>query len=111
MDIHEHQHGAVTVMRPDGAVNQAEADMLKERLSIALERSLGRLVVDMSDVPFVDSRGLEVLVDVSEELAQSGQVLKLCQVNETLREVLDLTGVGSHFEQYDEVNAAVRSFL
>ncbi len=111
MEIHEHQHGAVTVLRPDGPLNQADAELFKERLAMVLARSLGRVVLDMSEVPFVDSRGLEVLVDASDELANSGQVLKLCHVNETLREVLDLTGMGSHFEQYDEVNAAVRSFL
>src|SRR3990172_3102992 len=103
MDIHEHRHGAVTVIQPQGALNQADADNLKQRLMTAMEKSLGRLVLDMSAVPFVDSRGLEVMVEANEELAHSGQVLKLCHLNETLREVLDVTGLNPHFEQFDEV--------
>src|SRR5690606_10506449 len=70
MDIHEHQHGAVTVLKPEGALSQGDADQLRQRLATALEKSLGRLVLDLSGVPFVDSQGLEVLVDTTEELAE-----------------------------------------
>ena len=33
------------------------------------------------------------------------------RANDTLREVLDLTGLSASFECYDDVNSAVRSFL
>ena len=68
------------------------------RAAEAAKSAMGRVVIDASGIPYVDSRGLEVLVDLGETLAQSGQTLKLCLVNETLREVLDLTDVGSALE-------------
>ena len=48
-------------------------------------------MVDLSAVPFVDSKGLEALVEVTEEMGKSGQVLRLCAANKTVREVLELT--------------------
>ncbi len=68
-------------------------------------------MVDAAGVPFVDSRGLEVLVESAGDLSQSGRSLKLCGVGDTLREVLDLTGLDSLFEFYEDVNAGARSFL
>jgi len=111
MEIKEERKGAVTVLRPVGPLAQADADQFKNRLMEVRTASLGRFVIDASAVPFIDSKGLEALVDANNELASSGQSLKLCSINETLREVLDLTELFNLFEQYEDVSAAVRSFL
>jgi len=109
--IAEQACGAVRVLRPEGPLTGKDADELKGRISRLLEDSLGRCVVDASAIQFADSRGLEVLVEANEQIARTGQPLKLSGVNETLRQVLELTGLAPQFEIFADVNAAVRSFL
>lgn len=111
MDIQETRHGAVTVVKPVGPLVQADAEQFRARLREVMERSLGRFVVDASAVPYVDSPGLEVLVAVTDELSAGGRALRLCGAGETLREVLDLTGLAERFEMYEDATTAVRSFL
>ena len=111
MDIAEQRFGAVTVLRPVGSLALDEVSQFKSRLADAMVRSLGRVAVDASGVAYVDSRGLEVLVEASDELSRSGRALRLCGVNELFREVLDLTDLADRFELYEDANAAVRSFL
>ncbi len=111
MQIDESTHGAVTVLKPRGALGADEAPMLRQRALETFRKTLGRFVIDASDIPFVDSAGLETLVDVAREVSDSGQALKLCAETETLREILDLTDLSSTFEHYEEVGVAVRSFL
>jgi anti-anti-sigma factor len=111
MKVQTQQRGAVTVIRPDGPLVAADVDEFKQRLDEEIRRNLGRVVLDVSAVPFVDSLALECLVDVTTELGHSGKALKLCAPVDTLKEVLELTGVSSEFEQYEDVIAAVRSFL
>lgn len=111
MQIEEHNYGAVVVLRPIGALTVADADGLKDQMLGLRTKSLGRLVLDVSAIPFVDSRGLEVLVEVARELTRTGQTLKLAGLTEVLDEVLKLTGLNSLFEYFEDVNAAVRSFL
>lgn len=111
MEIEEQRHGAVTVLRPRGPLIQSDADQFRKRAAEVMAKSLGRFVVDASGIAYTDSRGLEVLVEVSEELGQGGQVLRLCGAGETLREVLDLTDLAGMFEHYTDVPTAVRSFL
>ena len=110
MQIKEQTQGAVTVLGPDGALTQDDAEQFKGRLTEALAESSGRVVVDLASVPFVDSRGLEVLVEANDVLADGGRSLKLCGINETIREVLDLTGLALRFDHYDDTNSALRSF-
>ena len=111
MKIHEQRQGAVTVLKPEGPLVEADVPAFKQRLVQAVGANLGRFVVDLSAVPFVDSAALEVLVDITEELAKSGQALRLCAANKTVREVLDLTDLSSLFDHFEDTNTAVRSFL
>lgn len=111
MQIEEQQYGAVTVLKPHGPIAAGDATEFFDRTLHVSAKALGRIVIDAADVPFVDSDGLEKLVDLSEELSSSGQTLKLCGVNETLREVFDLTEVTGQFEHFEDVQMAVRSFL
>jgi len=109
--IETRQSGAVTVIKPTGPIAQADAKQLKKELLKAQQEHLGRIVLDVSAVPFLDSTGLEALVDVAGEMSRSGQWLKLCSVNQTVRQILELTGLASQFEHFEDANSAVRSFL
>ena len=111
MEMVTQQRGAVMVVRPSGPLTGAEAEAFKARIRELMRENLGRIVIDASALPFVDSKGLESLADVAEELAQSGKGLKVCAANETLRQVIELTGLSPQFEHFDDTNAAVRSFL
>lgn len=111
MKIVESKQGAVTVVKPSGPLTQADATEFRTTAMKTLESNLGRMLIDMSAIPFVDSMGLEALMDLTEEMTKSGQMLKLCASNKTLREVLTLTGLSTMFEHFDDVNTAIRSFL
>lgn len=111
MEIEEHNHGAVAVVKPMGALTLSDAERLKTQMLDLRTKSLGRLVLDASGIPFVDSKGLEVLVEVAQELTQTGQALKIAGVNDVLREVFEITELTGVFEYFTDVNAAVRSFL
>ena len=111
MNLEIRQVGAVHVIKPVGPITQDGADEVKAALLEGSRTHLGRVVLDASAVTYVDSRALESLLEVTENLAASGRSLKLCALNETLREVIDLTGLAPQFEQYEDANAAARSFL
>jgi anti-anti-sigma factor len=111
MPLKERKVGAVHVLRLEGPLRGEEAVPFRDRLVQSVNASLGRCVVDGAAIPYVDSRGLEVLAEAGDELAQTGQSLKLCGLNETVRQVLELTELAPRFEFFADVNAAVRSFL
>jgi stage II sporulation protein AA (anti-sigma F factor antagonist) len=111
MEIQEQSQGAVAVLKLAGPLVEADADQFKTRAVELIKKNLGRVLIDASALAFVDSRGIEVLADITDELSQSGRALKLCGANPTVRQVLELTGWSDAFEYFDDVNAGVRSFL
>lgn len=111
MKLQEQQHGAVTVYRPDGPLAEGSVPPFTTAVRAGAARNMGRVVLDLSAVPFVDSAGLEALLDLTDQLGHGGRSLKLCCVNKTVQQVLELVELISYFDLYDDANSAVRSFL
>ena len=112
MHIEINRHGAVTVIQPNGPIiTEGDAAQLRSESFEVLGKTLGRFILDVSEMPFVDSFGLEALVDITEELSQGGQSLKLCGMSDTLREIMGITDISKKFEPFEDVQSAVRSFL
>lgn len=111
IEVAEQRQGAVLVLKPNSALTADDAEVFGSRAREASSENLGRVVVDMTQVPFVDSRALEILQDLGQEMQQVGQSLRLSCSNRTIREVLDLTGLSGLFEQYEDTMTAIRSFL
>ncbi|MBK7406104.1 MAG: STAS domain-containing protein [Phycisphaerales bacterium] len=111
MQIETDRQGAVTVLKPRGPLVQKDAEALRDKGMETITSTLGRMVLDASAVAYIDSAGIEALLDLADELSNAGQALKLCGVNETIREVLELTDVASQFEHFEDIPTAVRSFL
>ena len=76
-----------------------------------LEDGQPHVVFDMQGVPLVDSRGLELLLQMHDAYKRLGGDLKLASVNPLCAEILKITGVGPHFEIYRDTGAAVGSFV
>ena len=111
MKIEVQKYGAVALVQPGGPLTGGDAQQCKSTTKEAIKESLGRVVLDMAGVSYVDSEGLEALLEISERLEESGRTLKLCGVNETVRQVLELTDLAPRFEYFEDANTATRSFL
>jgi anti-anti-sigma factor len=111
MELQQFTQGALTVIKPAGALVEADCDQFRTMAMDLARKTRGRLVVDASAIAYLDSRGIESLVDVTEHMLDGGRALKLCGANATVRQVLDITGWANSFEYFDDLNAAARSFL
>ena len=107
MKVDEQRRGEVMVVTPQGPLIGSDAEQLGGRLVKAVNDGQGTIVLDASKIAFVDSRGLEALVDAAEQLIRGGRALKMAGANATLREVLELTELASLFEYFDDVDAAM----
>ncbi len=103
--------GAVNVVQLVGPLNHENADTLTETIADGLTKGQPMVVLDMSDVPLLDSAGLDSLLDVRDSVHQQGGDLKLAALSQLCEDVLRVTGVNEHFDSHKEVKSAVRSFI
>ena len=111
MRVKEEKVGTVDVIVPGGPLTDEDSQEFIDVVEKHLQASNPRLVMNLKDVPYMDSHGLEVLLSVVQELRGRSMALKLAELAPTCREILDLTELLGEFEIFDDVDAAVRSFL
>ncbi|MEX2288729.1 MAG: STAS domain-containing protein [Mycobacteriales bacterium] len=91
------QNATVTV-QVRGDLDLASVARVRERLHDALSCKPARLVVDLSDCPFIDASALTMLVDVHRRVWRAGGVLVLCGCSPRVLRLLSLTGLRRVFE-------------
>ncbi|MFG0332616.1 MAG: STAS domain-containing protein [Maioricimonas sp. JB049] len=104
------RHGAVDVITGDAPLNVDSCDDMMREIETCLSQSQPRLVIDLRDVPLIDSAGLELLLDVQDRCVQSGGTCKLAAPNPLCTDILHATAVGLEFETYPDAIAAAGSF-
>ncbi len=103
--------GAVDVVKPMAPLCHDNAGDLIETVNVRLSKGQPMVVLDMSEVPLIDSAGLDSLLDVQESLHSRGGVMKLAGVTQLCQEILRITGVHQQFESHHDIKNAVGSFV
>jgi anti-sigma B factor antagonist len=62
-------HGMTVVISCSGTVDLFTADELERQIATALIKQPSAMVIDLTDVDFLASRGMSVLIDTHEQLA------------------------------------------
>jgi len=109
MKIDQENYDGATMLIPAESLVGEDAAQLGVVLTTVLSENPQDVIVDVSDVKQIDSRGLEVLVDATEHLIRSGRALKLVAADETFREILELTELASLFEYADSMDNSIEN--
>jgi anti-sigma B factor antagonist len=90
----KHRNQDIAVLTVRGDIDLATAPALLEVLHPVLERDSGPVVIDLSEVPFMDSTGVHVLIDTFRRLRPQNRRLAIaCREGGQIHRLLALTGV------------------
>ncbi|QDU40136.1 STAS domain protein [Maioricimonas rarisocia] len=104
------RQGAVDVITGDAPLNVDSCNDVLHQIEACLSHGQPRLVIDLRDIPFIDSAGLELLLDVQDRCVQAGGTCKLAAPNPLCTDILYATAVGLEFETYPDAISAAGSF-
>jgi anti-sigma B factor antagonist len=111
MDINVVKRGEVQLIRLRGPLRMGQAvDTLRQTLEEALDAGDTRLVLNIAEVPMIDSSGIGLVVRFLASTKQRGGNVKLVQPSKFAVQTLRLVGVLNLFEVFDDDAAAVESF-
>lgn len=97
----------VTIVHMVGDLDSMGTHMIQKTFETALlERGL-QVIVDLSEVEFISSAGMAMLLVRGKSLRQGGGRLAIASANQRVMEVLTLAGFHELFEVYPTVDAAL----
>jgi len=90
------------------SIDCADSDTLETLLNNLIDSGKTRLVIDLTDMDFICSTGLGVLVKTFTCLRQCGGFLRLARPRPPIVKLIKTTGLHRLFAIYDSVERAVR---
>ena len=111
MQIEERAVGDVIVLDLKGKITLGEGDeLLKDKVNSLVNQGHKKIILNLADVPYIDSAGLGEVVRTYTTVSRQGGSLKLLNLTKRITDLLSITKLLTVFETFDSENDAVRSF-
>ncbi len=99
----------IAVVRPHGRVDAESAPQLRSTLREVVDSGAVLLVVDLSQVTFMDSAGLSALVSGLKAARLKEGLLAIHRPNDQIRTALRLTMLDRVFRTFDDMDSALQT--
>jgi len=106
MQITEQTRGGVLVLSAAGRLDSGSAGELEAVLPGRVQTT-EKVVLDLSETPYVSSAGLRVLLIGAKAARGKGHKLVLTGLSDSVREVFDISGFSSIFAIEADVDSAL----
>ncbi len=111
MDIEVRSQNRVKLIKLRGKLALGDAvDRLRETLDDLLANGDNCILLDLTDVPMVDSSGIGLLVKSLTSAKQQGGAIRLLKPSKFTVQTLKMIGLINMFEIFDDQEQAVNSF-
>ena len=111
LNIRERQAGDVTILDMDGKITIGEGSVaLRSAVRRLIEENKKKILLDLSNVGYVDSSGIGELVSSFTTVNREGGQLKLLNLTQKIKDLLAITKLLTVFDTYTDESSALNSF-
>jgi anti-sigma B factor antagonist len=101
------QNGPVVILALAGEIDMKSSVQVKSKLKEIYKSKPQTIVVDMTEVKFMDSSGLATLVGALKWTRSNGSQLRLAALAKGVRSVFEICRLESIFNIYDNITEAL----
>jgi anti-sigma B factor antagonist len=111
VNIKRRKKGDILIFELAGGMTIGKGDTeVGDAIRSALKSGESKIVLDMKDVPLVDSFGVGELVSAYTSANRRGVALKLLELSPRVRDVLTISGLTGVFEIFEDEATAIASY-
>ena len=111
MQIEERQVGDVMILDLAGKLTIGEGDeLLKDKINSVILQGHKKLVLNLAEVPYVDSAGLGQMVSTLHTVNRQGGGLKILNLTKRIQDLLSITKLLTVFDAFENEQEAINSF-
>ncbi len=100
----------VDVIQVNGRIDSNSAPEFDNELKAVMDGGRHNMVLNLSDVNYMSSAGLRALISALRECKKHHGNVVLAAPSDRVKEVLELAGLSSIFDMFDDNTTAVGSF-
>ncbi len=85
-------------------------ELLREKINSLVENGTEKIVLNLAEVPYVDSAGLGEIVRCYTTVSRKNGELKLLHLTKRIHDLLSITKLLTVFDTYEDEASVVKSF-
>lgn len=110
MEIMKQESGDIAILNLIGKLDINTTAPLEAKIQEVIDGGKSNIVMNLSDLDFIASSGLRVLLVAGKKLKTASGKLVLCALQDHVKEVFEISGFTMLFSIYATQNEAVGSF-
>lgn len=110
MKVNTQDYNNITVVELQGELDGDLAELMQKTITDIIKTGKIGTVLDMSEVGFIDSEGLERLLWARDYCDENNCQFRLAGLDENCTKILEITRLEKELDYYAELAEAVKSF-
>ncbi len=111
IDIIRNTSDGAILLRPQGEIDLGRSPALRTHLNRAAREKPTALIVNLIDVPYMDSSGVATLIEAMQTARRVGSRLILCGLQERVHSVFEIARLDMVFTIVDTPDQALEKIL
>lgn len=108
MEIIEAKHNDITIIALTGRLDTLSSSLLEDKLLDSINKNQSKIIIDFSQLDFISSSGLRVLLTAGKQIKSAQGKLVLCSLKDHVKEVFDVAGFSMLFKMFSSQEESIK---
>lgn len=107
MLLEKTEYPNATIFHIKGRLDASSTQELEQLILVFLEQGIKNLIMDFSELDYINSAGLRILVMSYQRLHPLGGRVAVCGAKDYIAEIFDISGYNRVFSMYPDLDQAM----
>ena len=98
----------VFILKLEGKLDSITSEDLEKKMASLLTGNEKTFLIDFEKLHYISSFGLRIIIGIAKKVKAEGNNFYLASMNESVREIFEVTGLLSVFDTFSSVAEAVK---
>jgi anti-anti-sigma factor len=108
MNVNVKASADYTLVSVEGRIDTTNAGEFEKSVTEVINSGCTRLILDCSGLNYISSSGLRVFLVVQKKMTALKGQFKLCSLQQTIKEIFDISGFSSIFSIFPDQESAIK---
>lgn len=110
MEIITNRDGEILTLKLKGRLDTNASMEFEQQVEESINQNTKNMIIDFSDLEYICSSGLRVIIQAAKKLKSFQGELVLCSMEEYIREVFEISGFDTFLKIFASKDEALNSF-
>lgn len=109
IEVNIENRDGIVIVRPIGDIDLGRSPALRQHLNNAQSHKPSKLIIDLAEVPYMDSSGVATLIEAMQDARKADTHLILCSLQEKVRSIFEIARLDMVFTIVDTTEEAINN--